>query len=150
MASGREQLLCDFDNVAEKRALLTRLGVLRGPWRVELSRYRETRSTAANRYYWGVVVAAFYNFLREQDYAVNHPEDAHELLKAKFLKRDVVDPATGEIIETITRSTARLDVGEFADYLTRCRAWLLDFFGIILPDDPVLSAPPREALRRSA
>ena len=32
-----EQYICDFDNIADKRAIIARLGVLRGRWRVELT-----------------------------------------------------------------------------------------------------------------
>jgi hypothetical protein len=55
-------------------------------------------------------------------------------LKAKFLTRPVVRPDTGELIGRIVRSTTDLSTEEMTDYIERCRAWLLDFFGVMTND----------------
>ncbi len=130
----RESLLIDFDNVTQKRSVLTRLGVLKGQWRVELIPYRARRSDQQNKWYHPCIVGALFQFLREQDYDITHPDDAHEILKAKFLTVDVLDPQTGQVIGKRVRSTTTLSTAEFSDYCDRCRAWMLDFFGIVCPD----------------
>jgi hypothetical protein len=87
----------------------------------------------------GASCTPFADFLAAQDYEMNTPEEAHEILKAKLLTRPVVRPDTGEIIGRIVRSTTELSTEEMTDYIERCRAWLLDFFGIMtndpLPED---------------
>ena len=124
----------DFDSLPAKRAFQARVAGLRGPWRIELSRYRELRSNVANRYYWGVVVQALYQFLASQDIDITHPEQCHELLKHKFLVCDVVNKSTGEVLTQRTRSTTELNTEEFAEYLDKCTVWLSSFFGLVLPD----------------
>lgn len=137
----KEQFVCNFDNAADKRMVLRRIGTLSGLWRLELMPYRARRTDAQNRYYWGVLVAAFRDYLNQQDYEITRAEQVHELLKCKLLTVDVANPATGEIIGQRVRSTTELSVEEFTDYVERARAWLLDFFGIIVPDpEPVLTA----------
>lgn len=130
----KEQFVCNFDNVTDKRLVLRRIGTLSGLWRIELVRYRARRTDAQNRYYFGVLVTAFADYLSEQDYEITTREHAHELIKGKFLIVDVVHPTTGESIGRRVRSTTELSVEEFSEYIDRCRAWLLDFFGIIVPD----------------
>ena len=130
----KESLICDLDNRTEKRALLTWIGALRGRWCVELTRERPQRSLNQNRWYRGCIVQAFYQFLREQDWSISRPEDAHRLIAKKFLTVDIVNKGTGEVFDQQVRSTTELTTAEFADYCDRARAWLLDMFGIIVPD----------------
>lgn len=130
----KESSLCNLDNATEKRALLVRIGALRGPWRVELTHYRARRSDRQNRWYWPCVVTAFAQYLTEQDFEITTKEQAHEVLKAKFVTVDVINKSTGEILGQRVRSTTELSTAEFSDYCERCRAWLLEFFGIVVPD----------------
>jgi hypothetical protein len=129
-----EHLVLNLDDAATKRQLLTRIGALRRLWRLELVRYRPRRTDRQNRWYWPCIVGAFAQYLNEQDYEVTSPEQAHEILKAKFLTVDVVHKQTGNVLGQRVRSTTELDVEEFTGYAERCRAWLLEFFGIMVPD----------------
>ena len=129
-----ERFLCDLSNPAERNGLLRQIGALRGWHRIEWQPYRGQRSSQANRYYWGVLVASFFSFLQSQDYQITSKEDAHSLLKCRFLKCDVFDPVTGEVVGERIRSTTELDTAEFARYVDACRQWLLEFFSITVPD----------------
>lgn len=130
----KQVFIADFDRPDERRKALACVGALSGRHRIELTPYRARRSDPQNRWYWGCIVSAFYAFLHEQDYNINHPEQAHELIKAKFLTVDVASKTTGEVIAQRVRSTTELSTAEFSDYCERTRAWLLDFFGIVVPD----------------
>lgn len=126
----RDSIIVNFDSLDAKRQLLARIGGLKGVWRIELAPYRPKRSNEANRYYWGVVVDALFQYLSAQDFEITHREQAHELLKQRFLVADVVNKETSEVIGKRTRSTTELTTAEFSHYCDACRQWLLDFFGI--------------------
>ena len=131
----------DLDNVDLKRRFRNWVGALRGTYDVEIKPRKPLRSLKQNAWYHAAVVEPFAQFLRDQDYEVCGHDECHELLKEKFLAVEIADPLTGEVIGRSIRSTTDLSKDEFADYCERCRAWLLDFFGIITEDpDPDYAA----------
>lgn len=85
---------------------------------VTLSREKRIRSHAANRYYWSMLVPIF------SELTGYEKDEAHELLKSMFLKREVVLPG-GETVEMIG-STAKLDVKEFGEYCDRIIRWMAE------------------------
>lgn len=91
------------------------------------------RSIQQNRYYWGVVVYMCMHGLYEIGYEeVTSLEDAHEILKKLHLTKQYVHKTTGACIE-IARSTAKLSIAEFNDYLERICRWASEFLGIYIP-----------------
>src|ERR1051326_6820033 len=68
---------------------------------------RKRRSLPQNAYYWGVVVDMVKDGLIDAGYRGIFPDDAHELMKSKFLKKQVVSEETGEVLE-FYRSTTEL------------------------------------------
>jgi hypothetical protein len=126
--------ILDLSDRDMKRRFVAWVGTLVGAWEVDIKPRRNTRSLAQNAFYWSCVCTPFADFLSAQDYELNTPEEAHEILKAKFLTRPVVRPDTGELIGRIVRSTTDLSTEEMTDYIERCRAWLLDFFGVMTND----------------
>lgn len=116
------------------REIADRLAEFSGLYRIEISPARNQRSNRQNRWYWGCIVAAFADYCNEQDYEITEPDQAHEFLKARFLAVTVRCRDTGEVIGRRVRSTTELDTAQFADYCERCRSWLADFFGIVVPD----------------
>jgi hypothetical protein len=119
----REALL-NLSDERVKATLLNRIRLASGPHRVSIARWRPRRSDGQNRLYWVSVVHPFGEFLREHgnDYT---DDDAHEMLKHKFLKRSAANPATGEELE-FTASTTKLTTEEFSEYLEQCSAWLAE------------------------
>lgn len=126
------QAVRDLSDEQAKARLINHVRTLRGRWRIDLTQYRPRRSDRQNRYYWPCLVQPFAAWLKEQgnEYTT---DDAHEILKHKFLRREHIDRRTGEVM-TFTQSTAKLDTSEFNEYLDRCAAWLADFTGIEVPD----------------
>jgi hypothetical protein len=119
----REALL-NLSDERVKATLLNRIRLASGPHRVSIARWRPRRSDGQNRLYWVSVVHPFGEFLREHgnDYT---DDDAHALLKTKFLSRTWVDPATGEVVN-FTGSTTKLTTEDFSTYIEQCSAWLAE------------------------
>lgn len=88
-----------------------------------------TRTSRANRYYWGVCIALIAKHLGE------HPEELHEALKAKFRGRE--DITTGLVIPRSTRSGS----DDFWQYVDAVRHWAHTFLGLYIPspNEPELS-----------
>jgi hypothetical protein len=137
------ELIVNLSDAREKRNLLDAIRRLEGMQRVTICSHRKRRSDRQNRYYWPCFVQPFAEYLNAQGEAVTDDE-AHTLLKQKFLRRSVADPETGEFVGDVLRSTTDLNTAEFNEYLENCAAWLADFFGINVPD-PSIYREPTEA-----
>lgn len=124
----------DLSNADDKRRLIAQIGAMSGLYEIDLSPRRETRSTQQNRWYFGCLVQSFVQYMNEQDYEITTPEECHEFLKARFLARTVTDKRTGKPLGRYVESTTRLTKAEFSDYCERCRTWLNEYFGIVVPD----------------
>ena len=148
MAREAINLILDLSVADNKRRLLSAVGVMSGVWEVDIRPRRDTRTLRQNSYYHAVITPALAKYLSDQDYDVTTPEDAHEVLKARFLVANVVNKTTGEILQRRVKSTTSLTPAEFSDYCERCRAWMADFFGIIVPDPMPLAV--REQIKTEA
>jgi len=91
---------------------------------IEVCKQKSERSTQQNRYYWGAVVKIL---AKELGYST---DEIHDLLKFKFLKRNIV---IGETEEVIVKSTAELTKSEFMDYISDIQIWSAEL-GIIIQD----------------
>ncbi len=75
------------------------------------------RTTAQNRLLWGVVYRDAASYLSDRLELVVTPEQAHEMMKRKFLS-DAADPVTGEVVKLKKpRSTTTLTTVEFTRYV---------------------------------
>lgn len=72
--------------------------------------HKGQRSMNQNSYYWGVVISIL------GDFCGYDPEEMHEALKFKFLRKGK------EGLETVT-STTDLNTKEFEEYLEKIRRW---------------------------
>ena len=135
-----ERTLLNLTDQTTKLRLLSHVGALRGSYWVEIRKFRRGRTLRQNAWYWSCTVAGVGEFLREQGEQYTD-EDAHEMLKWKFLRESVVNKKTGEIIGERVRSTATLNIEEMVNYCEDCRNWLAEF-GIIVPDPEPIGAIP--------
>jgi len=71
--------------------------------------------------------------MESKGFLINSNEQIHELLKFKFLKGEILNVPTGELIETIG-STTKLSTMDFEDYLTKIRAWASQYLECIIPE----------------
>lgn len=91
------------------------------------------RTNDQNQYYWGVVVPAVYNGLREAGFnEVKSRDDAHLVMKSLFLKQHIPGK-DGEAFELI-RSTTGLKTLEFSKYLMDIFQWASEYLGVVIPE----------------
>lgn len=127
-----ETIEVDLSDRGDRQILSCFISGLRGKQRIKAESMRGGRTYQQNRYYFGVVVKAFEDFLREQGQHFTK-EECHNFLRLKFLRRSVCDPATGEVLGETTPSTTTLQIDEFNEYIERCTVWLGDAMGIVIP-----------------
>ncbi len=127
------ELIIDWDDRQQKAKWLTSFGVLSGKWRFTMRPYKPRRSLRANSYYWACIIPSFVKFMQSHGQFFE-PEEAHEFLLQKFASKNVVDPKTGEVLSVIGCRSSKMDGGQFAEYINNCKEWLLDRFGVIVPE----------------
>ena len=97
-------------------------------WTLECKRWRQTRTSRQNRYYFGAVVQQIAAHL---DLTL---EEAHDVCKHVALGYvEVVNKATGEII-SILRHSRFLDEKEFAEFVVRVQAHATQEWGVQFND----------------
>lgn len=97
-----------------------------------IEKWRKTRSQEQNRYYWGVMVEAVKLGLNDVGYKMTI-EATHDLLKYKFLKKELVNEETGEILNTIG-STKGLSTIEFMEFIADVQRWAAEYLNINIPN----------------
>lgn len=103
-----------------------------GSYKCKIDKGRK-RSLMQNAYYHGVVVPLVREGLVNNGFReVKTNEDAHEVMKALFLKRKIKNEESGDIIE-INGSTQKLTTVEFMTYLEEIAQWAASYLGITIP-----------------
>jgi hypothetical protein len=135
----KKELIIDRSILAQVRTALDLIRSIlmsgKGAIRIEIMEHRPRRTDRQNRYYWPCFVQPFAEFLNEQGEQIDD-EAAHELIKAKFLRKSIINKKTGEIMEYVG-STTKLNTREFNEFLDQVAYWLADMFGIIVPEPNV-------------
>lgn len=91
---------------------------------VVVRRPKRQRSSQANRWYWGCILALI------GEYCGYEPEEAHQAMKWLFLRR----PADVVGAPDTVRSTASLSTVEFSEYCEQIRRWAEETLGLDIPD----------------
>jgi len=129
----KEELIIDMGNRDQKMKLLAKIGALSGPWRIDLRPYKPSRSLKANAYLWVAVYPAFRQFM-ESNGQFFEPEEIHEYFLQKFASKPVIDPVTGEVMSVIGKRSSQTDTSEFSEYVSQCKNWMIDKFGIVVAE----------------
>lgn len=92
------------------------------------------RSNQQNRYYFGSVIPLVKEGLKEIGYReITTNEQVHDLMKSMFLKKQIANEITGEVLESIG-STTELSTIEFNEYIDRIAQFSAEYLSIeILP-----------------
>lgn len=107
-------------------------GLHNGPYLITIKNIRK-RTLPQNDYYWGCVVPMVREGLKDAGYDdIESNEDAHEVVKHLFLKKEIGSRVTGEVIE-LPGSTARLTTIEFGEYLEKVWKWSAEFLNVHIP-----------------
>lgn len=102
-----------------------------GAYTVSLRRVSATRTARANAFYWGVIVR------RLSEHTGFTPDEMHEVLKAKFLPKELaVCDANGVIVDgfVIGGSTRKLGTVAFGEYCDAIRRWAAEDLHVDIPD----------------
>lgn len=98
---------------------------------ITIEKKRKRRSVFQNAYYWGVVIPIVQQGLNEIGYKTGK-EQAHELLKSLFAKDEIVNEATGEVLN-FPLSTAAMSTVRMMDYFAQITQWAAEFLGVEIP-----------------
>jgi len=99
---------------------------------VTVEKKKKKRSSPQNRYYHGCVIPSIKHAMEAKGFFIPSNETVHELMKVKFLKGEIVNVASGEIIETIG-STTKLNTLDFENYLEQVRSWAASYLDCVVP-----------------
>jgi len=98
---------------------------------VTITKKHATRSSQANRYWWGVCVA---HVAETTGYT---PEEVHEIAKQMFLPKHLaVTGKNGELLGdyVIGGTTSTLNGVEFGEFVAKFKQWALDKLGVLIPE----------------
>lgn len=104
--------------------------------KLEVSRFKDTRSERQNAYYWGVVIQIFADFFGMT------PMETHEALKFRHLRVPIkmptamepyINEAEASALCTV-RSTAMMKTDEFEEYMATLRRWGAEEFSLDIPE----------------
>ena len=98
---------------------------------ITIAKKKKTRSNEQNRYYWSCVVFIVRDCLRDVGHRLTI-EDAHLLLRMKFLTVPLPIGEDGEFIDHI-RSTTELSTFEFSNYISDICTWVYEMFKVDIP-----------------
>lgn len=91
------------------------------------------RSLPQNAYYWSVIIPLVKAGLKDIGYnEIKTESDAHEVLKYLFLKKQIPNENTGEVVE-ILGSTTKLTTTEFNLFIEQIIIWAAEYLNIQIP-----------------
>jgi polyhydroxyalkanoate synthesis regulator phasin len=106
--------------------------------KVTVEKWKKQRSLNQNAYYHGSLIVQVIDALVNSGYPRSElsAEIVHDMLKAKFLKKDIVNEQTGEVLRVIV-STSSLTTTEFMDYIDDIARWMAEYLNtvLILPNE---------------
>jgi hypothetical protein len=81
------------------------------------------------------VVPLVFEGLRDAGYDdVKSEEDAHEIMKGLFLKRQIGSQKKGGEVLEFSRSTTDLTKEQFSEYLEDIWRWSAEFLSVVIPN----------------
>ena len=94
---------------------------------------KKNRSLPQNKYWWGCLLPLVKQGLQDAGYdEVSNNEDAHEVIKALFLKRMIANK-DGECLE-MAGTTTDLSTVEFNGLIEDVQKWAVEFLNIQIPN----------------
>lgn len=100
-------------------------------FQITIEKKKKSRSLNQNAYYWGVVIPSVRAGLHDLGMKLSRQE-VHELLKLKFLKKEIINEKTGEVFEYIGGSS-ELTTSEFMDFIADIQQFASEYLNIVIP-----------------
>jgi hypothetical protein len=103
--------------------------------KVTVEKWKKQRSLNQNSYYWGCVLPCVIDGMVDVGYPRSELSAVlvHDFLKAKFVKKEVINEQTGEVISMIG-STSALSTTDMMTYIDDIKIWASEFLGIYIPE----------------
>lgn len=98
---------------------------------ITIKKKQKIRSNGQNRYYFGIVLPLVLRGLRNAGFDVHSKEDAHDIVKCKFLKVDIENDS-GEFITSI-KSTKEMSTQEFKEFIDNVQYWASEYLNEYIP-----------------
>lgn len=98
---------------------------------ITIKKKQKIRSNGQNRYYFGIVLPLVLRGLRNAGFDVHSKEDAHDIVKCKFLKVDIENDS-GEFI-TSFKSTKEMSTQEFKGFIDNVQYWASEYLNEYIP-----------------
>jgi len=96
---------------------------------------KKARSLQQNKYYWAVMVPLVKIGLAHIGYdEIRTNEDAHNVIKGLFLKKEIVNKISGEVMPGGYKSTTELNTLEFNELIESVQKWAVEYLGIDIPN----------------
>lgn len=92
---------------------------------------RKPRSNGQNRYYWGIAIPLVLRGLKEAGFNVFSKDDAHDIIKFKFLKVNLENDS-GEFVESF-KSTKEMSTSEFKEFIEHLQIWASEYLNQYIP-----------------
>lgn len=100
---------------------------------ITIQKKRITRSLPQNRYYFAVVVTMIQERFKELGHEGITKELTHEYLKGRYLFKEVINEATGEVLK-LPLSTTELTKSEFSEYIENVIKFASESLDIFIPE----------------
>jgi len=123
-------IIRDWHLKQQAKALIDSLP-LEDPHEISVRPWKSKRSLQQNRYLFGVVYERIRLHVQESTGEIYSAEDIHEAMKQKFLPADIVE--IGDERFTVARTTTRLTVREFAEYVDSIIGYAAEHLGLVVP-----------------
>ncbi len=122
LIAGKTLLVRAFKALSGRRLILT------------LEPYRKRRSNLQNRYFHGVVIPMVQTRLIELGWSeALDPVWVKDLIKYKFLLREMVNKETGETMQAMRR-TSSLTTTEMMELIAQVQQWAAEDLDLYIPD----------------
>jgi hypothetical protein len=103
-------------------------------YKIEITRLSKAKSREQENFRWGVMYPEVLKGLRDVGYhEVRNKDDVHEIMKNLFLKKDIVNESTGEVM-TIPDTTKNLSVEREQKFQDDIRSWASEFLNLSLSE----------------
>lgn len=98
---------------------------------ITVEKVSKKRSNQQNRYYW-LVINIIKNELNKNNWKLTD-KNVHEIMKLRFLKTDIINESTGEILPLL-KSTSDLTTTEEMEYLSDVCTYGRENLGCNIPE----------------
>ncbi len=128
IASGRVQKGKLF--IRHRKSFDDQIKMLDERWELEITVKRQlaTRSTQANRYWWGVVLHLI------SEHTGDTPDDLHDYFKRRFLPKRLALAEGVTDDGVVGGSTRKLTTKEFGEFIDQVKQFASEFLDLYIPD----------------